>query len=178
MARSRPDTGRTPQPGIRAAFNRVWFPRAYLLGGVFLAAGAIGGVWGSWQNICAGNRCPSIAQIRTFEHEQTSKLFSFDGRQIAEIGFESRSPVSIHALPEHIPQAVVAIEDKRFYEHSGFDPIGIARAVFGVLTFRNLGGGSTITQQLARNLFDEIGFEHRLARKLKEVQVARDLERS
>ena len=178
MARARPDNDRTPERSLRAFVGKVWFPRAYLLGAVFLAAGAIGGMWGSWQNICAGNGCPSIAQIRTFEHEQTSKLFSFDGRQIAEIGFERRSPVSIHALPEYIPQAVVAIEDKRFYEHRGFDPIGIARAVFGVLTFRNLGGGSTITQQLARNLFDEIGFERRYIRKIKEVQVARDLERS
>ncbi|HBD99908.1 MAG TPA: hypothetical protein DC060_17120, partial [Gemmatimonadetes bacterium] len=178
MTRARPDTDSEPERGLRALLSRFWHPRAYLLGSVFLVAGAIGGVWGSWQNICSGDGCPSIAQIRTFEHEQTSKLFSFDGRQIHEIGFERRSPVSIHAMPDYVPHAVVAIEDKRFYEHNGFDPIGIARAVFGVLTFRNLGGGSTITQQLARNLFDEIGFERRMVRKLKEVQVARDLERS
>ena len=178
MTRARPDTDSEPERGLRAPLSRFWHPRAYLLGSVFLVAGAIGGVWGSWQNICSGDGCPSIAQIRTFEHEQTSKLFSFDGRQIHEIGFERRSPVSIHAMPDYVPHAVVAIEDKRFYEHNGFDPIGIARAVFGVLTFRNLGGGSTITQQLARNLFDEIGFERRMVRKLKEVQVARDLERS
>ena len=77
-----------------------------------------------------------------------------------------------------MPQAVIAIEDKRFYEHGGFDPRGIARAVYGVLTFRNLGGGSTITQQLARNMFDEIGFERRYMRKLRELQVALDLEQA
>ncbi len=178
MAIARPKTERNRERDILALFSKAWFPRAYVLGGVFLVAGAMGGVWGSWQNICAGDSCPSIARIRTFEHEQTSKLLSFDGRQIAEIGYERRSPVSIHALPEYIPHAVVAIEDKRFYQHRGFDPVGIARAAFGVLTFRNLGGGSTITQQLARNLFEEIGFQRRLVRKLKEVQVARDLERS
>ena len=178
MTKARPSIDTNPVRGLHALLSTVWHPRAYLLIGVCLVFGASGGIWGAWQNICSGKGCPSIAQIRTFEHEQTSKLFSFDGRQIHEIGFERRSPISIHALPDYIPHAVVAIEDKRFYEHSGFDPIGIARAVFGVLTFRNLGGGSTITQQLARNLFDEIGFEHRLARKLKEVQVARDLERS
>ena len=156
----------------------LWRPRTYLLAGSFLVAGAVGGVWGSWQNLCAGDACPSIARIRTFEHEQTSKLLSHDGRQIAEIGYERRTPVSLHALPEYIPQAVTAIEDKRFYQHSGFDPLGIARAAFGVLTFRNLGGGSTITQQLARNLFDEIGFQRRYVRKLKEVQVALDLEKA
>ena len=178
MARARPKTENNRERDIPTLFSKVWFPRAYALGGVFLVAGAMGGVWGSWQNICAGDGCPSIARIRTFEHQQTSKLLSFDGRQITEIGYERRSPVSIHALPEYISHAVVAIEDKRFYEHRGFDPIGIARAAFGVLTFRNLGGGSTITQQLARNLFEEIGFQRRLVRKLKEVQVARDLERS
>ena len=178
MAIARPKTERNRERYILALFSKAWFPRAYVLGGVFLVAGAMGGVWGSWQNICAGDSCPSIARIRTFEHEQTSKLLSFDGRQIAEIGYERRSPVSIHALPEYILHAVVAIEDKRFYQHRGFDPVGIARAAFGVLTFRNLGGGSTITQQLARNLFEEIGFQRRLVRKLKEVQVARDLERS
>ncbi len=156
----------------------LWRPRTYLLAGSFLVAGAVGGVWGSWQNLCTGDTCPSIARIRTFEHEQTSKLLSHDGRQIAEIGYERRTPVSLHALPEYIPQAVTAIEDKRFYQHSGFDPFGIARAAFGVLTFRNLGGGSTITQQLARNLFDEIGFQRRYVRKLKEVQVALDLEKA
>ena len=156
----------------------LWRPRTYLLAGSFLLAGAVGAVRGSWQNICAGDTCPSIAQIRTFEHEQTSKLLAHDGRQIAEIGYERRTPISLHALPEYIPQAVTAIEDKRFYQHSGFDPFGIARAAFGVLTFRNLGGGSTITQQLARNLFDEIGFQRRYVRKMKEVRVALDLERA
>ena len=156
----------------------LWRPRTYLLAGSFLLAGAVGAVRGSWQNICAGDPCPSIARIRTFEHEQTSKLLAHDGRQIAEIGYERRTPISLHALPEYIPQAVTAIEDKRFYQHSGFDPFGIARAAFGVLTFRNLGGGSTITQQLARNLFDEIGFQRRYVRKMKEVRVALDLERA
>ena len=156
----------------------LWRPRTYLLAGSFLLAGAVGAVRGSWQNICAGDTCPSIARIRTFEHEQTSKLLAHDGRQIAEIGYERRTPISLHALPEYIPQAVTAIEDKRFYQHSGFDPFGIARAAFGVLTFRNLGGGSTITQQLARNLFDEFGFQRRYVRKMKEVRVALDLERA
>lgn len=157
---------------------RLWRPRLFLLWGAFLLPLGAGGAWGTWRNLCAGDACPSIAQIKTYEPQQTSKLLSWDGRLIAEIGFERRTPISIHALPEHVPQAVIAIEDHRFYEHHGFDPRGIARAAFGVLTGRNLGGGSTITQQLARNMFDEIGFERRITRKLKEVQVARNLEES
>jgi 1A family penicillin-binding protein len=159
--------------------NRLWYPRVYLVAGTFFAAAAVGGFWGTWKNLCAGDACPSIAQVKTWQPEQTSKLFSADGQLIGELGFQRRTPVSIHAIPAYVPEAVVAIEDKRFYQHGGFDPRGIARAAFGVLTGRNLGGGSTITQQLARNMFiAQIGFERRLTRKLKEVQVALELERS
>lgn len=163
--------------------SRLWHPWWFVLGAAFLGAVGAGGAWGTWKHLCAGDACPSIAQIKTYEPQQTSKLLSWDGRLIAEIGFERRTPISIHALPPYVPQAVVAIEDHRFYDHHGFDPRGIARAAFGKLTGRSLGGGSTITQQLARNMFeDEIGFERRgfraYMRKLKEVQVARDLERS
>jgi penicillin-binding protein 1A len=164
---------------LKSLLARLWHPRRLALGGTFLAALLAGGAWGSWQNLCAGDACPSIAQIKTYEPEQTSKLLSWDGKLITEIGFERRTPVSIAALPAYVPQAVVAIEDNRFYVHGGFDVRGIGRAAFGVMTGQNLGGGSTITQQLARNMFeDEIGFERRIVRKLKEVQVAMDLERS
>jgi penicillin-binding protein 1A len=164
---------------LRARLDPYWYPREYLIALSFLGSLGLGGLWGSWQNLCAGEACPSIAQIRTFQHEQKSRILAHDGQQIMEIGFESRTPVSLRALPDYVAQAVVATEDKRFYEHGGFDPIGIARAVVGVLTFNTgQGGGSTITQQLARNMFVEIGFDRRYIRKLKEVQVALELERS
>jgi 1A family penicillin-binding protein len=149
----------------------VWAPA------IFLAFAAFGMALGSWRNLCAS--CPSIAQIYDYEPTQTSKVYAQNGELIAEFGEESRSPVSIAELPEHVPQAFVAIEDKRFYRHRGLDPRGIARAVYGVLTGRSteMGGGSTITQQLARNMFKGIGFERRLVRKLKEAQVALQLER-
>ena len=172
------DRARFPPPWLRS----FWHSRIVLMVGVFLLAVGSGVVWGSWRNLCAD--CPSVAQIRTWEPQQTSKLYSHDGILIAELGIERRTPVSLAALPPHVPQAVVAVEDKRFYRHKGLDPIGLARAVVGVLTFQNRGGGSTITQQLARNMFDEqIGFERRLlgggpTRKLKELQVAFELERS
>jgi penicillin-binding protein 1A len=174
-----------PQGGFKGLARRLWgrlsplvLRREVVLAVLFLLALGMGGAWGSWQNLCAGDACPSIAQVRTFEHEQTSKVLAHDGRPITEFGFQRRTPVSIAALPEYVPQAVIAIEDKRFYRHGGFDPRGIARAVYGVLTFENRGGGSTITQQLARNMFEEIGFERRYIRKLKELQVALELERS
>ncbi|MCG6989346.1 MAG: PBP1A family penicillin-binding protein [Gemmatimonadetes bacterium] len=164
--------------------QRLWYPRVYLIVGTFFVAAAVGGFWGTWKNLCAGDACPSIAQVKTWQPEQTSKLFSADGQLIGELGFERRTPVSIHAIPAYVPEAVVSIEDKRFYKHGGFDPLGIARAVVGKLSGHYMGGGSTITQQLARNIYDQqlpasvrtgwAGY----VRKLKEVQVALELERA
>jgi penicillin-binding protein 1A len=189
MAIAEPTPEATPPTGgLKAKLAKYWYPRQFLLVGAFIAALGIGGVWGTWQNLCAGEACPSIAQVRTFEHEQTSKVLAHDGRQIHEFGFERRTPVSIDALPEYVPQAVVAVEDKRFYTHGGFDPRGMLRSAYGVFTFytartgNTLGGGSTITQQLARNMFDQIGFNREglglYVRKFREIQVALDLERS
>jgi len=160
--------------------QRSWkWNQLLLLATAFLAFGAVGGFWGAWQNLCFD--CPSIAQISTWEPEQTSKLLSRDGRLIAEIGLERRTPVAIEALPEHIPQAFVAIEDRRFYSHEGYDIRGILRSAVRAVINRSYagGGGSTITQQLARNMFqDRIGREKRITRKLKELQVAMALERT
>ncbi len=165
---------------VRFARSRYAMPAVFAL--LFVAAGGAGLAWGSWKNLCV--TCPSVAQIKTWEPEQASKLLAHDGQLVTELGFERRTPVSIEALPPHVPQAVLAIEDRRFYQHGGFDPRGLARAVFGRLTGQpSLGGGSTITQQLARNMFEErIGFVSRglegYLRKLKELQVALELERS
>jgi penicillin-binding protein 1A len=173
-------SGLPVEGGLRARLAKYWHPREYLLAVAFLAALGVGGAWGTWQNLCAGNACPSIAQVRVLEHDQTTKVYAQDGRLITELGFEQRTPVSIHALPPYVAQAVVAVEDRRYYEHGGFDPRSIARAAYGVLTFNDLGGGSTITQQLARNMFDQIGFDREglslYVRKFKEIQVALDLE--
>ncbi len=177
MVRAQPKEGDGGKSLVARA-RELLQPGPIAMAAAFIVALGLGGAWGSWRNLCAGDVCPSIAQIQTFEHEQTTKLYAFDGRELGELGFERRTPVSINAVPEYVAQAVIAIEDTRFYDHGGFDPRGIARAVWGVLTFRNLGGGSTITQQLARNMFDEIGFERRYIRKLRELQVALDLEQA
>lgn len=159
----------------------IWLPL------LLLSAAGGGFAIGTWQHLCAD--CPSVAQIRTWEPQQTSKVLSHDGQLLGELGVERRTPVSIVALPPHVPDAFIAIEDRRFYRHQGFDPRGLARAiaarfipdpVFRLFLGTSLrtGGASTITQQLARNIFDAIGFEVSLERKLKELQVAFELERA
>ena len=167
-----------------SVIKMLWDPRSLGLATLLLLGLGAGAAWGTWRNVCSD--CPSIAQIRTFEPQQASKLYSHDGRLLAELGVESRTPVSINALPEYVSQAFVAVEDKRFYDHRGIDPRGFARAVVGVFTgqSRNQGGGSTITQQLARNMF-ETSVDARIrsgwgliVRKLKELQVAFALERA
>ena len=166
-----------------SVIKMLWDPRVMVVGTVLFLGMGVGTAWGTWQNVCAD--CPSIAEIRTFEAQQASKLYSHDGRLLATLGIERRTPVSINALPDYVSQAFVAVEDKRFYEHRGIDPRGFARAVVGVLTGQSgTGGGSTITQQLARNMFStsvdariRSGFGV-IVRKIKELKVAFDLEKA
>jgi membrane peptidoglycan carboxypeptidase len=132
---------------------------------------------GAWRAVCRD--CPSVAQIYAWEPKEATRLLDRDGKLFAELFEERRTPVEIETLPEHVSQAFVAIEDKRFYQHDGLDYRRIISAnVQNVLSGRITGGGSTITQQLARNMFEEgIGFEQRVARKLKEFKVAKQIER-
>jgi penicillin-binding protein 1A len=132
---------------------------------------------GSWKAVCRD--CPSIAQIYVWEPKSATQILDRDGKLIAELFQERRTPVRIETLPAYVPSAFVAIEDKRFYRHHGFDYIRIVGANLRNLASGKItGGGSTITQQLARWMFSaEIGFERVLTRKLKEAKVARELER-
>jgi penicillin-binding protein 1A len=86
-------------------------------------------------------------------------------------------PVNIDTLPAYVPAAFVAIEDRRFYSHAGFDPMGMARAVMADLgKGRAAEGGSTITQQLARNLF--LTADRTMERKAQELIYATELEQA
>ena len=160
-------------------FRRARVPSGVWFGLLFLLTVGIGLAIGAWRNLCAD--CPSIAQIYTYEPRQTSKLYARDSTLVWEFGDERRTLVALGSLPAFVPQAFIAAEDRRFYSHKGLDWRGIARAGLGVLRTRSLSGagGSTITQQLARNMWtDRIGFEKRLLRKMKEWQVALALERA
>jgi penicillin-binding protein 1A len=131
---------------------------------------------GAWRAVCRD--CPSIAQIYVWEPKQASKIFDRDGKLVAELFEERRTPIDISTLPTHVPQAFIAVEDKRFYRHRGLDYRRLITAnLRNVVSRRITGGGSTITQQLARNMFEQgIGFEQRPTRKLKEARVAQQIE--
>jgi penicillin-binding protein 1A len=150
-----------------------------------LAAGALTALLagiglGTWDAVCRD--CPSVAQIYVYEPQRSTRILDVEGRLVAELFMERRTPVELATLPSFVPHAFIAVEDRRFYRHRGLDYVRIlGAAVRNVLDVRVTAGASTITQQLARNMFtEEIGFERRgLAgptRKLKEARVAREIE--
>ncbi|QSR17362.1 transglycosylase domain-containing protein [Novosphingobium sp. KA1] len=97
-------------------------------------------------------------------------LLAADGTPIARNGAIVDAPVEIKTLPIHVPQAFIAIEDRRFYSHWGIDPRGIARAMWSNVSGGSTQGGSTITQQLAKFTF--LSAERSLTRKAREVLIA------
>ena len=166
--------------GLRARILRRWGPwhGAATLGVVFTFSAGLGLLWGAWDRICLGERCPSIAQITVWEPEQSSKLFAQDGSLISEFFQERRTAIDLGDLPPYVVSAFVAIEDKRFYGHGGLDYPRLFRAV-AEYAIHGPGrpGGSTITQQLARNQFPvHVGFDVSPVRKAREAKVARDIE--
>lgn len=111
---------------------------------------------------------PLIAGLQ--QRGQAIKVLARDGSIIAERGL-SQNYVKLSKLPKYVPQAVIAIEDRRFYSHFGFDPIGFSRAMLANLRAgRLVQGGSSISQQLAKNLF--LNSDRTVLRKVREVGMA------
>ncbi len=118
--------------------------------------------------------------LREFERErpiQGATLLDAQGRVITVLGKEGPAVyVPLEEIPAHLRQAVIAVEDARFYRHFGLDPIGIVRAALvNLKSRRTVQGASTITQQLAKNLF--LTTERTLARKAEEAMLALMLEK-
>jgi penicillin-binding protein 1A len=161
---------------FREQYPRV--TRILLLSICFLGAFGVGLAYASWAMVCRAGRCPPAQALQDYEPRQTSKLLAVDGRFIAELGLEKRTLVKISDVPPIVRSAFVVTEDKRFYQHSGVDWRRVLGALLVDVRNRNFAEGfSTITMQLARNIFPErISREKSLIRKLKEVKVARDIE--
>jgi 1A family penicillin-binding protein len=119
---------------------------------------------------------PSRDELRAFTAmPRASVLFDHEDRAVFTIAKEQRIEVPLSALSPRLVQAVLAIEDRRFYDHDGFDPVRIAGSALAVFKAgAAVQGGSTITQQLARQ---SVGREKTLRRKLKEMLFAMQLER-
>ncbi len=122
-----------------------------------------------------GARLPSITSWEVPARPPNIKVLANDGRLIANRGDTGGETVKLDDLPPYLPQAVIAIEDRRFYGHFGVDPAGLARALLSNLRAGEVvQGGSTLTQQLAKNLF--LTPERTMERKIQEVILALWLE--
>lgn len=107
----------------------------------------------------------------------SSQIYDIHGNEIANIhAAENRRPIGINEIPKNLQNAFIAVEDNRFYDHIGIDPRGIVRAIWANIRGRTLTeGGSTITQQLAKNAY--LTQDRTLKRKVQEVFLALQLER-
>ncbi|HEX2928393.1 MAG TPA: transglycosylase domain-containing protein [Candidatus Binatia bacterium] len=118
---------------------------------------------------------PSISDIRKAKIDQPSVLVSADGRRLATLKPMNREWVPLKQISPHVINALIATEDHRFYQHFGVDLLrtatGLARALIG-----DPEGGSTLTQQLARNLYQEVGRKRSITRKIKETITAIKIE--
>ena len=111
----------------------------------------------------------------TLIRDAASQFYDINGNVIyTTLSEERRIPVNIDKIPKHVQKAFIAIEDNRFYEHGGIDYRGTARALVSTLSGREVQGGSTITQQLAKNAF--LTQERSIIRKIKEAFIAKELE--
>jgi penicillin-binding protein 1A len=120
---------------------------------------------------------PDVKQLETYKPKSASRLYADDGTLFAEIFVEKRIPIPITEMPRHLKYAFIAIEDVRFYSHFGVDLRGIARALYRNIMKRSVTeGASTITQQLARNLY--LTPQKSMKRKIEEAILAIQIERA
>jgi penicillin-binding protein 1A len=154
--------------GVRGALSRLVYWGAVLgLWGVIAVAGVV--IW-------VGAHLPPIQSLEIPKRPPTIQIVGADGSVLASRGEMAGTNVALKDLPPYLPKAFIAIEDRRFYSHFGIDPMGIARAAVTNLLHRGVSqGGSTLTQQLAKNLF--LTQERTMQRKLQEAELAIWLER-
>jgi len=139
-----------------------------VMGGISVTAGVVGAYYFVQPGL------PAAETIRDIPLQIPLRIFSRDGYLISEIGERRRILVTYDELPQHVVDAFVAAEDQRFFEHPGVDYRGVLRAIVEGITTGDPTGGSTLTQQLARDYF--LTRERRLTRKLREAFLAWKIE--
>ncbi len=117
---------------------------------------------------------PDTSGLANYQPKQPLRVYTADGVEIGGFGSERRQFVPFEKIPKLMRDSLLAVEDSRFYDHHGIDPIGVARAVVANLTGGRTQGASTITQQVARTFF--LTREKTLTRKLKEALLSLKIE--
>ncbi|GLS29916.1 penicillin-binding protein 1A [Mesorhizobium albiziae] len=154
---------RRKQRGLFSRFGRLFYWT--------LVLGLWGGIGLAGIVVYYGAQMPSATTWAIPDRPPNVKIVSVDGQLVANRGISGGEAVGLHEMSPYIPMAVMAIEDRRFYSHFGVDPIGLARAMVGnIMKGRLSQGGSTLTQQLAKNLF--LKPDRTIERKVQEVLLA------
>src|SRR4051812_16058441 len=163
----KPEKPRRRRPSLFGGFFRLLFTLA--------AVGIIGGAvaaYGLYRHIAAD--LPDYRWLADYQPSQMSRIYAADSRLLAELAAERRVFMPIEAIPKRVQAAFVSAEDQRFWEHHGVDPLGILRAVVTNIeqygTGRRMGGASTITQQVAKNML--VGADRTMMRKVREAILA------
>ncbi|HET9152231.1 MAG TPA: PBP1A family penicillin-binding protein [Gemmatimonadales bacterium] len=176
----RPLVGDRSSSGWWNARTRRWL----LLGVAGAFALGVAVVMALWFTACLGNSCPSVDTLDSYDPNQAAKVYAADGRLLTDLGLERRTLVPLREMSPAVVAAFVSTEDKRFYRHHGVDWVRVFGAMKDIVLKRRLAGGaSTITMQLAGNLWPDAidrrtrsGFAG-LQRKLREAKVALEIEK-
>ncbi|MEO8199151.1 MAG: PBP1A family penicillin-binding protein [Gemmatimonadota bacterium] len=151
-----------------------------VIAGSLVVAVAYAGLLGAWFRACRHDACPTTENLTIIPLRQTSTIYAADGSQIAELGAERRTFIALNEMAPILKSAFLVTEDRRFYRHHGVDYLRVLGAIGANISRGRLREGfSTITMQLARNLWPESidGRERTMSRKVREIQVAYRIEK-
>ena len=162
----------TPPEQRRHLLARLWLPAVLLLA---LAAGGLTGIVAAYE-LNYSRAANEVAALATYRPSVVTRVYADDGETvIGEFALEKRIPLKYEEIPPVLKNAILAVEDVRFYDHIGIDPIRIMGAAWKNLTTDRIEGGSTLTQQLTKNLF--LSKEQTYTRKVNEWILALQIER-
>lgn len=160
-------------PTRRKSFWKyMWLPTALLLA---LSAGGMTGVLSSYY-LNNSHFATEVSALATYRPPQVTKIYADDGETVlAEFALEKRIPIKEKDIPKVVEDALISVEDNRFYDHIGIDPYRIGGVVIKNIMTGRTEGGSTLTQQLAKNLF--LYKDQTYTRKVNEWMMALEIER-
>lgn len=161
---------------LKGWLPRVWGRRFLLwVVGLSLIAGMFSALVLYWLS----RDLPTPTELRRIEQRLVTKVYDANGVLLKEFYTQQREPVSLNDIPRHLKEALLATEDREFYSHWGINLRRFAAAMLGnIKNLRIVSGASTITQQLARNLFEEVGMKKTITRKFREQLTAIAIERN
>src|SRR5262245_14635888 len=161
-----------PPEERKTILRRFWLPMVLLLA---LAAGGLTGIVAAYK-LNYSRAANEVAALATYRPSVVTRIYADDGETvIGEFALEKRIPLKYEEIPPVLKNAILAVEDVRFYDHIGIDPIRIMGAAWKNLTTDRVEGGSTLTQQLTKNLF--LTKEQSYKRKVNEWMLALQIER-